>query len=102
MKKNTIFFVVEVEHENDDQARTIYNRRTLHRKIYTSRSSAEQACVSLQSRWPLNDRGFRQGENGEVYHQVIEATVEDSYYMNFGERRYSYDKEDYPDDDDDQ
>lgn len=79
-----VFFIVETEHENDDRHCTSYSRNTLRRKIYTSRASAEQACKKLQSALPMNDRGFRQGLHGEIYHRVQEATVDFTVFLNKG------------------
>lgn len=80
----SVFFIVETEHENDDHFCTSYNRTTLRRKIYTSRASAEQACEKLQSALPMNGRGFRQGEFGEIYHRVHEATIDSIVFLNKG------------------
>lgn len=70
-----VYFIVEVEHENDKHECTSYSRETLRRKIYTSRKAAEQARKRLQSALPMNHRGFRQGKCGEIYHWVVEATI---------------------------
>ena len=90
MYLKSIFFIVETEHENNSKECTTYHRETVKKKLYTSRESAEQACVDFSAALPMGERGHPLGSFGEIYFDVHEVTIPDSM-IRPGENHYEYD-----------